>query len=124
MNLEFVDRYTGGCERAISKLDFMNVFGHRAAITVLYVKAHLLSSGKLLEAGHGNGGEMDEYVRAFFLFDKAVPLLVVKPLNGALRHSAHLLSLDIAPIVSILNSAFGKGNDPFEQGMLRIEPGQ
>jgi len=50
-----VPSWAEGAERAASTLNFRKILGQRAAVAVLNVKAHLISSRKLLEAGHVNG---------------------------------------------------------------------
>ena len=79
------------------ELKLTDVFGHRASITLFYVKAHTVTFSQGLESRHINGGVVNKYVLTVFLFNKAISLFFTKPLYCSFCQGANLLSKDYGP---------------------------
>ena len=100
--------------RYYSRLDLDNILGHRPAVALFHLKAHSFTISECLKPGRVNRGVMNEYVRTFILFNKAISLFLTKPLHRSFCQSADLLSRIFYSSLGI-SGPFSKGNGPLEQ---------
>jgi hypothetical protein len=68
-------------------LQGLNIYGCRALIPLLDIKAYPLRFKKCFESRSLDGTEMNENISPFIIFNKTPSLLLVKPLNFTLCHN-------------------------------------
>jgi len=68
-----------------------NIYGSRTFLPLFYVKCDSVAFFECFETIANNAGVVNKDIRAVFLFDEAVSLLVVEPLHRAICHSDNSL---------------------------------
>ena len=74
-------------------LQLTNVLCDGATVTLFHIEAHTFSFIKGFESVHVYRGEMDKYVRAVFLANKSISLLITEPFYNSLCQNTDLLSM-------------------------------
>ncbi len=67
-------------------LDYRDICRRRALLPLFNVKGHAVALFERAETGCIDRRMMYEDIRAVFLLDKAIALLVIKPFDNAIRH--------------------------------------
>lgn len=67
------------------------VFSNRPAVAIFNIKVDFVTFSESLEAGHGDGSEMNEYVWTIFLLDEAVSSFLIEPFDDSFGQSFDLL---------------------------------
>jgi len=68
-----------------------HVLCDRATVAIFNIEVDFVTFSKSLEAWHGDGSEMNEYVWTIFLFDEAVSSFLIEPFDDSFGQSFDLL---------------------------------
>src|SRR5438445_2812119 len=90
-------RACGTGPRSEVRLLFADVLGLQSLRPLRNLELHAVAFGERAEPVHLDGGVVDEHVLAALLRDEAVPLAVVEPLHGTLRHVTTFFVADGSP---------------------------
>jgi len=63
-----------------------HVLCDRATVAIFNIEVDFVTFSKSLEAWHGDGSEMNEYVWTIFLFDEAVSSFLIEPFDDSFGH--------------------------------------